>query len=735
MVCIPSRGVCASFAVLLWLVGATVASADQRVIVKTKKPYDTVKQQITALGGSVTYEFANADGLAVTVPDAQINALKGIAGVDYVVEDRLVPNPAPEGRRDVTEALQAAPAFDTEPASYFPHASVLTNARPLQLAGILGQGVVVGVIDTGTSRTATALCGNASSAANCSATSRVIGGENFVPGATEPNATSSLNDPHGTWVATTIGGNRAFGFLRSSAFATAVRNNCPQPNCSFQVNATVDAIPIVGQAPAAQFYALKVFPAAGGGAPESRVLQAMDRAIALKNTTLPNMKVVNMSLGGPTLFAGHDLEDELATSMAASGITLIVSAGNAGPSGITGGSPGTARNILTVGAASDPIHERIVAEVFFFPGLPGAVFRPDGNQQMADFSSRGPTADGREDPEVVANGVWTFAQGANGGLSFVSGTSFSAPTVSGIAALLYSHTPAATPSQVRSAIVGSASVTRIPTATVLDQGAGYVDAAAADALLQTAPGPLADIGPEKKKLTQNISQGAGIQPIESSSFSIHLSSLRPSERREFFYEVKKNTAAVHVTFSNIVPELPPAQQNQLFGDDLQVAIHSAQTSTDDYVVPPNQFINANKTYVLERPQTGLIRVTALGDWTNAGRVSADVTIEEVIAPLPKWEFKGDIADGEVRTHTVTIPPGTPEVTFRLSWRDDWGAYPTNDLDMLLFGPGGVTNFTGATANSPETVTIKNPAAGTWTIVVDGFAVFGKGDKYEIRVEY
>jgi subtilisin family serine protease len=736
MVRTPSRPVYASFAVSIWLVGAAVASADQRVIVKTKKPYDAVKQQITALGGSVTYEFANADGLAVTVPDAQLNALKGIAGVDYVVEDRLVPNPAPEGRRDVAEALLAAPALDAEPASYFPHASVLTNARTLQLAGILGQGVVVGLIDSGTSRTASALCTNATSAATCIATSRVIGGENFVPGATEPDANSSLNGPHGTWVATTIGGNRAFGFLRTSALATAVRNNCPQPNCSFQASATVDAIPIVGQAPAAQFYALKVFAAAGGGAPESRILQAMDRAIELKNTTLPNMKVVNMSLGGPTVFAGHDLADELATSMAASGITLVVSAGNEGPSGITGGSPGTARNILTVGAASDPIHERIVAEVFFFPGVPGVVFRPDGSQQMADFSSRGPTADGREDPEVVANGVWTFAQGANGGLSFVSGTSFSAPTVSGIAALLYSHTPAATPSQVRSAIVGSASATRIPTATVLDQGAGYVDAAAADALLQTAPAPITDIGPEKKKLTQNISQGVGIQPIDSSSFSTHLANLRPSERREFFYEVKKDTAAVHVTFSNIVAELPPAQQNQLFGDDLQVAIHSAQTSsTDDYVVPPNQFINANKTYVLERPQTGLIRVTALGDWTNAGRVSADVTIEEVIAPLPKWEFKDKIAEGEQRLYTVTIPPGTPEVTFRMSWKDDWGAYPTNDLDMYLFGPGGVTNFTGATLNSPETVTIQNPAAGTWTIVVDGFSVFGKDDQYEIRVEY
>ena len=99
------------------------------------------------------------------------------------------------------------------------------------------------------------------------------------------------------------------------------------------------------------------------------------------------------------------------------------------------------------------------------------------------------------------------------------------------------------------------------------------------------------------------------------------------------------------------------------------------------------------------------------------------------------DFKGKIAEGEQQVHTVTIPPGTAQVTFSLSWSNDWGAYPTNDLDMLLFGPGGVTNFTRGHVNSPETVTIQNPTPGTWTIVVDGFTVFGKDDKYEIRVEY
>ena len=250
-----------------------------------------------------------------------------------------------------------------------------------------------------------------------------------------------------------VGANRAFGFARTSRLATAVRNYCTPASsfpCSFQASPTVDGIPMVGQAPSARFFALKVFPAAGGGAPTARILQAMDRAIELKNTTRSDMKVVNMSLGGATLYAGGDIEDELATSMASSGISLVVSAGNAGPSGSTGGSPGTARQILTIGAASSPVHERILRDVQFGTGI-GPLYRPDNNQQIAYFSSRGPTADGRIDPEVVANGFASYAQGANGGISLVSGTSFSGPTVAGVAALLYSATPSATPAQIRSA--------------------------------------------------------------------------------------------------------------------------------------------------------------------------------------------------------------------------------------------------------------------------------------------
>jgi hypothetical protein len=144
----------------------------------------------------------------------------------------------------------------------------------------------------------------------------VIGGENFVPGATEPSATSSLNNPHGTWVASTMGGNRAFGVLRASATAVAIRNNCPQPNCSFQASPTVDAIPIVGQAPAVQFYALKVFPAAGGGAPEAAFCRRWTGPFSPSDVAGDEGREHELRWNG-ALRSRH--RDELATAMAAAG--------------------------------------------------------------------------------------------------------------------------------------------------------------------------------------------------------------------------------------------------------------------------------------------------------------------------------------------------------------------------------------------------------------------------------
>ena len=88
-----------------------------------------------------------------------------------------------------------------------------------------------------------------------------------------------------------------------------------------------------------------------------------------------------------------------------------------------------------------------------------AVGAVDEFNQVADFSSRGPTADGRIKPEVVARGVLTYtAMPFSSGLEYWwnNGTSFACPLVGGAAALLLQAHPEWTPWDVRAAFLSSA---------------------------------------------------------------------------------------------------------------------------------------------------------------------------------------------------------------------------------------------------------------------------------------
>src|SRR5262249_23610918 len=57
-------------------------------------------------------------------------------------------------------------------------------------------------------------------------------------------------------------------------------------------------------------------------------------------------------------------------------------------------------------------------------------------QVIADFSSWGPTDDGRVKPDVVAPGQWVYVKDKGGVYQPLKGTSFSAPVVAGLAAVM-----------------------------------------------------------------------------------------------------------------------------------------------------------------------------------------------------------------------------------------------------------------------------------------------------------
>ncbi|HZL84341.1 MAG TPA: S8 family serine peptidase [Candidatus Krumholzibacteria bacterium] len=112
----------------------------------------------------------------------------------------------------------------------------------------------------------------------------------------------------------------------------------------------------------------------------------------------------------------------------------------------------------------------------------------DRNGVHSILSSYGPTADGRTKPDVLAEGIGTFMAQANNPMLYGtgSGTSAACPLVAGVAALLISAFPDATPVQIGDALRSTASRASAPDRF---QGWGLVDALAAYRALR-------DLGPE-----------------------------------------------------------------------------------------------------------------------------------------------------------------------------------------------------------------------------------------------
>ncbi len=81
-----------------------------------------------------------------------------------------------------------------------------------------------------------------------------------------------------------------------------------------------------------------------------------------------------------------------------------------------------------------------------------AVGAVDYLNQLASYSSHGPTYDGRIKPDITTQGVSVYGASASGGYSYGGGTSAAAPIASGIAGLLLSHYPHLNNKQLRKII-------------------------------------------------------------------------------------------------------------------------------------------------------------------------------------------------------------------------------------------------------------------------------------------
>lgn len=740
-------------AILSIAIGLSAQEERRSVLLRTPKPYDRVVAAIEAAGGSVTHRFKYVNGLAAEIPAGALLAIERMVGRDNVSRDELIMLPEvfdPKGgaidaiaEAESSVALDAASGSLAEPLG-FSFNNLHTKATVLHTAGHIGTGSVIAVIDSGYRPIMQHV-----------SPSRIIApGLNLVPGATEPPAISNLNVSHGTFVAGMAGANIAFCFSEANRFVVVAEHYGAAVRSSL-CSSTSRLVPMVGSAPGVSIFPIKVFPASGGGTPTSRTIQAIEAAIELRqkydvgDPTGFNIQVMNLSLGGLTMAAGRTLSDQAIEAAINADIVPLVAMGNDGFSSVTGGSPGTSFAALTVGSASGAEHERIFRAQFFAPcntaPLASVVacalnWRPDNSVQVSEFSSRGPTHDGRVDPELLAYGSFNFGQGGGATsttVSWGSGTSFATPTVAGIAVLLRQAVPSATARQIRNALMMSADAARVPTGTVNDKGFGFVDAGAALELLRTGPVPDDYAVPGfTRSLPANMAQAG--RPVFDGAVSVPFVNVRPAEVGEVPFIVPPNTRTLNVRIHSISAELPPSEQNPFFGDAVYLRIQSAfvhiRDRRADTVIAPG----TTRSFAFTRPDEGVWRITPTGDWTNVGRVSFTVDAWTDPELWLEHTVKGKINFGEAHEYKIDVPAGTTSLETRLTWFNMNGSYPISDIDVVLVRPVGTVVVSCATIRAPELCTVANPVAGTWTVRVIGFSVPtfgtpGSKETYTLRI--
>jgi serine protease AprX len=391
--------------------------------------------EVTKAGGKARHSLGIVGGASARIKGVDLLGLTNSARVDYVFADAPLVSrwdPAADADKATTAGIKAINA---------PEAWKTYN--------VTGRGIGVAIVDSGiyahpdiAGRIAAQVDLTGSTVTTTDALTNQI--------TTTTVGTVGLGvDPggHGTHVAGLVAGNGA-----SSGGA------------------------YTGVAPEASLLDVRVI-RADGTSNTGLVLRGLQWVLA--NRATYNIKVVNLSLGAPVT-KSYKL-DPLATGaevLTFAGITVVVSAGNSGPTATTITAPANDPFVITVGAVDD---NQTAATL---------------DDTIASFSSRGRTSfDAGSKPDVSAPGRRMVSLRAPGsaldtlyperrvlgtdplgaGYFTLSGTSMSAPVVAGTVALMLQRNSTLTPSQVKKSLKSGA--TPLSGFTALDQGAGRIDAA------------------------------------------------------------------------------------------------------------------------------------------------------------------------------------------------------------------------------------------------------------------
>jgi subtilisin len=343
-----------------------------------------------AAGASVRRAFAAARAMTMRVPNEQaLAALQQHPMVASVVPNRPV------------SAIQGAQGKPVGPGGGSPAqvtpAGITRVGAPA--VGSDGSGVGVAVLDTGVDLSHPDLAGT-------------------IDAFSAFGSSCQDDQGHGTHVAGTI----------------AARDN---------------TIGVIGVAPAATIYCVKVLDNTGGGSDDT-VMAGLEWVYANRDL----IRVVNMSLGRPGSINDNPAQRDLIALLNAAGITIIVAAGNDPALQISQRIPAAYPEVAAV-ASTTALGGSNQCRV-----LANAIASDTASYFTTDGAGVAVSAPG-EDREDVSRGcriqsVGILSTRLGGGTTRMSGTSMAAPHVAGIAARYYQQNPVWDAETVRFAIANGA---------------------------------------------------------------------------------------------------------------------------------------------------------------------------------------------------------------------------------------------------------------------------------------
>ena len=349
-----------------------------RYIVTLKDGADAqiMSQQLSKqAGGKRGYVYSAAiNGFSIEMPRAALNGLKNHPKVNFLEEDALqnaIAQGIPEGISRIFASQNAA--FDID--------GVDDNRVDADVA-ILDTGIDVDHPDL-----------NVVGGANCLQSQKRRGRTTYF---CDPNTSADDDQYHGTHVAGTVA-------------------------------ALDNGVGVVGVAPGARLWAVKVLDSEGSGY-TSGIIAGIDWVVAQNN-----IEVMNLSLGGSGVSSTYQTAIDNAV---ASGVTVVVAAGNSGADS-SNYSPAFVPSAITVSALAD------------FDGLEGGAgtscyttesdVDTEVDDTLADFSNFGAPVDIAAPGYCVYSTIPTEYAVDEPGYYSLDGTSMAAPHVAGAAAVLASN--------------------------------------------------------------------------------------------------------------------------------------------------------------------------------------------------------------------------------------------------------------------------------------------------------